>query len=51
MRVEVELALRAGAFGVSTGTFYPPAATASEAEIIAVCEPLKRLGGILHPSA
>ena len=28
MRVEVELALRAGAFGVSTGTFYPPAATA-----------------------
>ncbi|WP_249204979.1 D-aminoacylase [Achromobacter sp. Marseille-Q0513] len=46
MRREVELALRAGAFGVSTGTFYPPAAAASEAEIIAVCEPLKRLGGI-----
>ena len=29
MRAEVELALRAGAFGVSTGTFYPPAAAAS----------------------
>ncbi len=46
MREEVELAMRAGAFGVSTGTFYPPAAAATEAEIIAVCEPVRRRRGI-----
>jgi N-acyl-D-amino-acid deacylase len=46
MRQDVEQALREGALGVSTGTFYPPAAAATEAEVIAVCEPLTRLGGI-----
>ncbi|MFC4278754.1 N-acyl-D-amino-acid deacylase family protein [Achromobacter aloeverae] len=46
MRADVEQALREGALGVSTGTFYPPAAAATEAEIIAVCEPLSRLGGV-----
>ncbi|MHA7682907.1 N-acyl-D-amino-acid deacylase family protein [Cupriavidus sp. PET2-C1] len=46
MRVEVEKAMQAGAFGVSTGTFYPPAAAATEQEIIQVCEPLRAFGGI-----
>jgi N-acyl-D-amino-acid deacylase len=46
MRQDVEQALLDGALGVSTGTFYPPAAAATEAEVIAVCEPLTRLGGI-----
>ncbi|OZI62379.1 N-acyl-D-amino-acid deacylase family protein [Bordetella genomosp. 11] len=46
MRADVEQALNDGALGVSTGTFYPPAAAAPEGEIIAVCEPLTRLGGI-----
>ncbi|GAB7544109.1 N-acyl-D-amino-acid deacylase family protein [Cupriavidus sp. 8B] len=46
MRMEVEKAMKAGAFGVSTGTFYPPAAAATEEEIIQVCEPLRAFGGI-----
>jgi N-acyl-D-amino-acid deacylase len=46
MRDDVEQALREGALGVSTGTFYPPAAAATEEEIVAVCEPMTRLGGI-----
>lgn len=46
MREEVRLAMEAGAFGVSTGTFYPPAAAATEAEIIAVCEPVRAHGGL-----
>jgi N-acyl-D-amino-acid deacylase len=46
MRGDVEQALGEGALGVSTGTFYPPAAAAPEEEIIAVCEPMSRLGGI-----
>lgn len=46
MRQEVELAMRAGAFGVSTGTFYPPAAAATEREIVQVCQPLKIYGGV-----
>jgi N-acyl-D-amino-acid deacylase len=46
MRGDVEQALQDGALGVSTGTFYPPAAAATEAEIIAICEPLTRLGGV-----
>lgn len=33
-------AMDAGAFGISTGTFYPPAAAAPLAEIVAVCAPL-----------
>lgn len=40
-------ALHAGAAGVSIGTFYPPARAASNDEIVAVCEPMSRLGGVL----
>jgi len=40
-------ALSAGALGVSTGTFYPPARAATTSEIIRVCEPLRAAGGIL----
>lgn len=39
-------ALEAGAFGMSTGTFYPPAAHASTEEIIAVGTPMRTLGGL-----
>lgn len=46
MRAQVLAAMQAGAFGVSTGTFYPPAAAATEQEIIAVCEPLRAFGGV-----
>lgn len=46
MQAAVEQALNEGAVGVSTGTFYPPAAAAPEEEVIRVCEPLKRLGGV-----
>lgn len=40
MQALVEEALEAGAIGLSTGTFYPPAAHATTAEIIAVGQPL-----------
>jgi N-acyl-D-aspartate/D-glutamate deacylase len=46
MREIVREALEAGAFGISTGTFYPPAAAATTEEIIDVCEPIRRRGGI-----
>ena len=39
-------ALSAGAIGVSTGTFYEPAAAAPTAEIIEVCRPLTRFKGL-----
>ncbi|MBL8384587.1 MAG: D-aminoacylase [Burkholderiales bacterium] len=39
-----EEALRAGAIGLSTGTYYPPAAAATAAEIIEVARPLKAHG-------
>ncbi len=38
-------ALGAGAIGLSTGTYYPPAAHATTEEIIAVAQPLKAYGG------
>ncbi|MEK7436702.1 MAG: D-aminoacylase [Pseudomonadota bacterium] len=38
-------ALAAGAVGLSTGTYYPPAAHATTEEIIAVARPLKDYGG------
>lgn len=41
MRGLLQEALDAGAFGVSTGTFYPPASAAPTDEIIDVCQPLK----------
>lgn len=46
MRQLLQEALDAGAFGVSTGTFYPPAAAATTDEIIDVCLPIKEQGGI-----
>jgi len=41
MRTMLHEALQAGAFGISTGTFYPPAAAAPTDEIIDVCSALK----------
>lgn len=41
MRALLAKALADGAIGLSTGTFYPPAAAAPEEEIIAVGEPLR----------
>ena len=46
MRALVQEALDAGAIGVSTGTYYPPAAAASTEEIIEVCRPLSGSGGV-----
>ena len=46
MRSMVDEALDAGAIGVSTGTFYPPAAAASTDEIIEVCRPMAQKGGV-----
>lgn len=46
MRNMVEEALSAGAIGVSTGTFYAPAAAASTEEIIEVCRPLSARHGV-----
>jgi N-acyl-D-amino-acid deacylase len=40
MRAMVEEAMQAGAIGLSTGTFYPPAAAATTEEIIEVSRPL-----------
>jgi len=40
MQALVEEAMQAGAIGLSTGTFYPPAAKATTEEIIEVCRPL-----------
>jgi len=39
-------AMEAGAFGMSTGTFYPPAAHAPTAEIIEVGQALRARGGL-----
>ncbi len=39
-------ALAAGAIGVSTGTFYEPAAAAPTAEIVEVCRPLTEFKGL-----
>ncbi|MEB0091383.1 D-aminoacylase [Pseudomonas sp. CCI4.2] len=39
-------ALAAGAIGISTGTYYPPAAHAPTQEIIDVCQPLKGSGAL-----
>lgn len=46
MRALLKEAMQAGAFGISTGTFYPPAAAAPTDEIIEVCAPLKGLKSI-----
>ena len=39
-------ALAAGAIGLSTGTYYPPAASAPMEEVIAVCRPLTGSGAV-----
>ena len=39
-------ALDAGAIGVSTGTFYPPAAAAPTEEVIEVCRPITGTGAV-----
>jgi len=46
MQQHVREALAAGAIGVSTGTWYPPAAAASTEEIIEVCRPLSGSCGV-----
>jgi len=45
MQAMAREALAAGAIGLSTGTYYPPAAHATTEEIIAVAQPLKEYGG------
>ncbi|HZR77289.1 D-aminoacylase [Bradyrhizobium sp.] len=39
-------ALDAGAIGVSTGTYYPPAAMATTGEVIEVCRPITGTGAV-----
>lgn len=46
MRDLADEALAAGAIGVSTGTYYPPASAAPMEEIVAALEPLRRRGGV-----
>ncbi|HGO6076195.1 D-aminoacylase [Burkholderia cenocepacia] len=46
MAADVREAMAAGAFGVSSGTFYPPAAAAPTEELIDVCAPLRETGGV-----
>jgi N-acyl-D-amino-acid deacylase len=46
MRALTEDAMRSGAIGLSTGTFYPTAAHATTDEIIEVCRPLTEHNGI-----
>lgn len=46
MRAMMEEAMAAGAFGMSTGTFYPPAAHAPTNEIIDVGAPIRTHGGL-----
>lgn len=46
MRRMLSEALDAGAIGMSTGTYYPPAAAASTEEIIEVGRPLTEAGGL-----
>ncbi len=46
MQQLADAALQAGAIGISTGTYYPPAAAAPTEEIIEVCQPLHQHGGV-----
>jgi len=46
MRDLLTEALDAGAIGVSTGTYYPPAALAPTSEVIEVCRPLTGTGAV-----
>jgi len=46
MQSRVEEALEAGAIGVSTGLFYEPAIAATTEEVIEICRPMSRVGGL-----
>ena len=46
MQALLSEAMDAGAVGLSTGTYYPPAAAATTEEIVEVCKPLAENGGI-----
>lgn len=46
MREMARESMASGAIGVSTGTAYPPAASAPTEEIIEVCRPLTEFGGL-----
>ncbi len=46
MQAHVEEAMQAGAIGLSTGTFYPPALKATTEEIIEVSRPLSSRGAL-----
>ena len=46
MREMARESMASGALGVSTGTAYPPAASAPTDEIIEVCRPLSEFGGL-----
>ncbi len=45
MAADVAEALHAGAWGMSTGVYYPPARAATTAELIGVAQPLRSHGG------
>lgn len=47
MADELERALHAGAIGMSTGVYYPPAQSATADELIAVGRPLTAAGGLV----
>ncbi len=47
MAAEVAAALQQGAWGLSTGVFYPPARAATTPELIAVARPLGPAGAVL----
>jgi N-acyl-D-amino-acid deacylase len=47
MRAALAEALEAGAIGLSTGVYYPPARAATTAELIAVAEPLRDGAGLI----
>ncbi len=47
MAAEVSQALDAGAFGLSTGVYYPPARAATTGELLGVCAALKGRGAML----
>jgi N-acyl-D-amino-acid deacylase len=46
MRAMVDEAMKAGAIGVSTGLYYEPARAAPAEEVIEICRPLAKHGGI-----
>jgi N-acyl-D-amino-acid deacylase len=46
MNALLDEALDAGAIGISTGTYYPPAAHATTQEVIDVCRPITGTGAL-----